>query len=214
MNIENPTFGDIEAARAVLAKAYEGQPIGQSLAWLGAKTHDQRLLALRPMLEDCYRSLTDNRQVNQGHSEDALSQEIVDMLYRQQVDAAHDRRNGGHCDITVKARDGFFWIGEAKIHGGYQWLFDGFDQLSTRYAVAQFGRDNGEIIIYHRGQNSRLVLENWRDKLLEERSNVELVNDGIESGRLFFETKHNCVASGFDFFTRHTIVPMYHAPAK
>ncbi len=207
MSIQNPSFDE-------LLKAFEGQPLGQTLGWISAKTHDQRLIVLRTMLDDCYRCLTDNRQVNQAHSEDALSQEIVDMLVRSQVDARHDNRVGGHCDVTVKARDGFMWIGEAKIHGGYDWLFDGFAQLSTRYGLAQYGRDNGEIIIYHRGGNPKNVLETWRDRLLAERKNVTLVSDGIEKGILAFETRHVCDASGYNFITRHVIVPMYHAPLK
>lgn len=207
MSDGGPTFSDLEAM-------YSGQPLGQTLAWLGAKTHAQRLIALREMLQDCYRCLTDNRLINQNHSEDALSQEIVDMLCRQQVDAAHDRRVGGHCDVTVKARDGFFWIGEAKIHDGYQWLLDGFDQLSTRYGLAQYGRDQGEIIIYHRGKNSRKVLEHWRDRLFKNKVSVTLLSDEIIHGKLFFETSHKCEASGYTFIIRHTIVPMHHSPAK
>ena len=207
MTSEYPTYEE-------LMVIHDGTPFARTLGWLAAKTHKQRLVVLRSMLDDCYLRLTDNRQVNQGHSEDALSLEIVGMLSVSQVEASHDNRIGGHCDITVKARDGFLWIGEAKIHSSYDWLLTGFEQLSTRYGLAQYGRDNGEIIIYHRAANSKGVLEKWRDKLIAERGQVSVVKDEIDQGRLNFETKHNCVASGYDYFTRHVIVPMHHAPEK
>ncbi|MDO6521293.1 hypothetical protein Q4578_06825 [Shimia thalassica] len=198
---------------ADLEARFSGQPLGLSLAWLSATTPEQQMIALERMLDSCYIRLVDARKHNQDHDEDALSIQVVNMLEAAGVDAAHDRKIGGHCDITVKAMNNFLWIGEAKIHGGYDWLDAGFLQLSSRYGIAQRGRDRGEIIIYHRGKHSADILRKWKIKLEAEHAEVAVTEDKIEPD-LYFRTTHKCDASGLDFCTRHKIVPMYFAPKK
>jgi len=135
------------------------------------------------------------------------------MLEMAGLQATHDTQVGGHCDILVKAKNGFQWIGEAKIHRAYGWIDDGFLQLTKRYGLAQDGRDHGEIIIYHRGRDSARVLKTWKAKLLSERVEVAEVEDRID-GALYFRTLHKCEASGCDFHTRHKIIPLYFNPPK
>lgn len=106
---------------------------GNWVAYHFADSHEDRLVALENILEFCYNSLADDRQLNKNFREDALTVQIVRQLQLMRVEATHDTRRGGHCDILVVARDHFLWIAEAKIHRDFQWLKEGFEQLSIRY---------------------------------------------------------------------------------
>lgn len=201
-----PTLSD-------LILRHEGTPFGLGLAWLATNSHKGRITVLEGLLNDCYRHLSDNRHLNGKQSEDELSTQIVGMLEMAGIQASHDTQVGGHVDILVKAKDGFQWIGEAKIHGAYDWIDDGFLQLSSRYGLAQYGRDHGEVIIYHRGGKSAHVLNTWKAKLLEDRPEVTLVEDRVDP-ELYFRTTHECEGGGCTFFTRHKIVPLHFKPKK
>lgn len=206
MASHDPTLSELIAMN-------DGIPTGYQLAWLAAKSHDERIGILEDLLDNCYRHITDNRHLNGSQSEDELSVQIVGMLEMAGLQASHDTQVGGHCDVLVRAKNGFQWIGEAKIHGAYDWIDDGFLQLTKRYGLAEEGRDHGEIIIYHRGRNSAIVLTNWKTKLLSKRPEVTQVEDRID-GALYFRTVHVCKASGCNFYTRHKIIPLYFAPTK
>jgi len=178
-----------------------------------AKDHQARTEALEKVLEFAYDNLVENRHLNQNQGEDELSVQVVGNLRMLSIQADHDTQIGGHCDILVRGTDHYLWIGEAKIHKNYGWLVDGFQQLSTRYAVGGYGKDRGEIIIYCRTSKAADTLRNWKSKMTEEFPDVIVTEDRINE-RLWFRTKHNCINSGTPFYTRHRILALYWAPQK
>ncbi len=184
-----------------------------TLAYATAPNYEARFEALEKLIDKCYRTLVDGRAENREESEDQLSQRIVDMLKFASVNAEHDTKVGGHCDIIVRGPEDFLWIGEAKVHKSYQWLVDGFLQLSRRYATGLKGRNRGEIVIYHREGKSRLVLEKWRQIIDKEFSDVTVTHE-ISDGELCFRTSHICPNSGLTFHVRHCIIPLMHKPVK
>ncbi|MFB7146088.1 hypothetical protein ACWGMK_13270 [Agrobacterium deltaense] len=183
---------------------------GNFLGYHFASNHEDRLLALETILEHCYDSLVSDRQLSQNFNEDALTTQIVRQLQLIKVEATHDTRTGGHCDIHVTGADRFLWIAEAKIHRDFGWLQKGFAQISTRYGVAGYGRDHGEILIYCRVKEARKILEEWKNRLITARKDVNLVED-LKSPNLHFRTCHQCATSGLPFYIRHRIVPLYWA---
>lgn len=188
-------------------------PGGRLLRWQFASEHGERVEILEEVLADCYSRLVDGRKLDKALGEDQLSKQIVQMLNVAGIAARHDQDVNGHCDVVVEGNIGFMWLGEAKVHSGYKWLDDGFLQLSTRYGTAMYGRDHGELIIYHRQGNSTKVLEVWKARLSVAHPDVEMIEDAVQE-KLFFRTSHNCKNSGCKFFIRHTIVPLQHAPEK
>lgn len=177
-----------------------------------ATTHEARVAALEKILESCFASLVENRQHKQAHSEDALSVEIVEQLRGFKLEANHDVQTGGHCDIHVRGRSSFLWIGEAKIHGGYGWLESGFKQLSTRYATGMPGQDCGDLIIYCKNRDSVSVLNSWLERLQQRFPDTSVTADEV-SELLQFRTVHTCENSGRPFNTRHKIVPLFWQPS-
>ncbi len=177
-----------------------------------ATTHIARVAALEKILESCFASLVENRQHKQKHSEDALSVEIVERLRGFKMEANHDVQTGGHCDIHVRGKSNFLWIGEAKIHGGYGWLESGFKQLSTRYATGMPGQDCGDLIMYCRKRDSVAVLKSWLKRLKQNFPDTTVTVDEV-SELLQFRTVHTCENSGRPFKTRHKIVPLFWQPS-
>jgi len=201
-----------EPSIAQIAALVNDQCDGNVVAFHFAANHEARTQALEGILEYSYDGLVQNRHLNQKHSEDALSVQVIEYLKAFNIQASHDTQTGGHCDIHIVGKDHFLWIGEAKIHKDYGWLESGFIQLSTRYATGSYGQNRGEIIIYCRNKDAAGTLEFWKERLLELHPEVELTDDLISS-RLFFRSKHKCETSGTDFYTRHRILNLYWAGA-
>lgn len=193
---------------AQMAEVANKQCGGNVIAYHLANSHCTRVKALEEILEYSYAGLIQNRHLNQEHSEDALSVQIVQNLKGFEIEASHDTQTGGHCDIHVVGKEHFLWIGEAKIHSSYEWLEKGFMQLSTRYSTGSYGQDHGEIIIYCRNKNAKVTLETWKNRLRRAHPDVEIFDDQIGT-RLWFRSKHENVNSGLDFFTRHRILNLY-----
>ena len=107
----------------------------------------------------------------------------------------------------------FLWIGEAKIDNGPAYLLEGFLQLSTRYGVAQAGRDRGEMIIYHKKMNAMKSLATWREYLVDG-GHAALLEDHSADGGLNFRTIHTCAASGCPYVVRHKFIPLHFDPKK
>ena len=188
---------------------------GRMLRWNFASSHEERMTVLEETLGEAYANLVDVRGIitKKERGEDEISMQVVQMLNFAGIYAVHDQHVNGHCDIVVNHPSGFRWLGEAKVHSGYDWLKDGFLQLSTRYGTALPGKDHGELIIYHMGGSSVTVLTEWRERLLGSHDIAMISEDKIETD-LFFRTEHDCPNSGCRFFVRHTIVPLQHNPKK
>jgi hypothetical protein len=142
--------------------------------------HAERYEILEKILDRAYEQLTDGRQHFAGLSEDAITQIIVGNLRDFGIIAHHDAQIGGHIDILVEASNGFRWIGEAKLDNGPAYILGGYDQLTTRYAVARPGADRGEVLIYCFKSRADMRLNAWRDKLLSERQVTLETDTGVE----------------------------------
>lgn len=187
--------------------------LARMIRWKVAKTPEQRVAIIEEALDDAYGRLIDQRGLARHRSEDELTMQVANMLCHGGIDAHHDRHVNGHCDLVITASNNFLWLGEAKVHGGYDWLDSGFQQLSKRYSSALTGRDHGELIIYHRQGNSREVLEMWQARVAPDGGHVRLV-EKLQPPTLSFRTVHACPNTGNDFHVRHVIVPLQHAPTK
>ncbi|EEX09656.1 conserved hypothetical protein [Ruegeria lacuscaerulensis ITI-1157] len=185
----------------------------RGLRWKIAKCSKLRVELIEEALADFYGRLVDARKDKEKLGENTLTRHLADMLTACGIPAKREEDVNGHCDLVIRASGNFLWLGEAKVHSDYGWLDDGFQQLSTRYGTAMEGRDHGELIIYHRGGDSRNVLQTWKERLVAANDNV-VVSEDIEDQRLYFRTEHKCANSGCTFYTRHHIVPLMHDPKK
>jgi hypothetical protein len=154
--------------------------------------------------------IQENPELRQNDSEDRLTIDIINLLCMMGYNASHDTKVRGHADILVVKND-FMWIGEAKIHSSYPYLWKGFQQLSTRYSVADSNQKDGGIIIYIRQANAREVMDKWRKHLLKKNlSNYSCTT--CEIRKLCFFTSHEHVSSGEPFRIRHMPVILHFKP--
>jgi hypothetical protein len=206
-------MGNMTVAELLCATA--GTPGEIAINWMINQSYGERFKLLERSLDDCYRRLTDARQHNREGvvGEDQLSVQIVNMLQSAGIQAEHDPQVGGHVDILVRGKNGFLWVGEAKIYRGPAYVKGGFLQLSTRYGIAQEGRDRGEIVIYCWQPRAWAALEAWQAHLPQLEFPVKVVEE-LGDRKLYFRTEHRCPATGITFHVRHIIVPLFFEPLK
>ncbi|KJS15553.1 MAG: hypothetical protein VR78_08830 [Hoeflea sp. BRH_c9] len=170
---------------------------------------DQHRLVERA-IDWCGLQIVENRHLKQDLGEDALTIEIVHMLKGMGYDAEHDTQIGGHCDVIVRGKRDFLWIGEAKIHKDYDWLLKGYEQLDSRYSTGQPGQDTGEIIIFSYNERIDKVVAKWIEHLIAKRPDVSV--SVSESDKLVHYSLHQHPGTGRTFKVRHKPINLYWRP--
>jgi hypothetical protein len=125
----------------------------------------------------------------------------VNQLRILGYEASHDSKIGGHVDIVVRTSD-FLWLGEAKIYRGNNYLWEGFQQLATRYSSGDSNQGNGGLLIYIREEDASSIMENWQNYLLE-KSLPNYSFRPCEMRSLAFISTHRHERSGQAFHVRH-----------
>lgn len=206
MQQSNKTISNIE--NIILRHGEEG--LMRYLEIIAPSDADIFISRLYQELGNIVQNLEETAQHRQNDSEDRITSDIVLLLRQSGYDATHDTDSRGHVDIRVK-NNTFIWLGEAKIHRDYDWLFQGLRQLHTRYST---GREDGSgILIYIKGANAKKVMDEWREKLeAGGECNLKSTNDGSE--KLTFWSIHQHEGSGLDIFTKHIGVSLFYKPQK
>ena len=75
-----------------------------------------------------------------------------------------EANNGGHCDIAIELGK-HKWLGEAKKAKDYQWVYEGFLQLTTRYSVSGANSKSGGLILYCNQKKVNNFMSNWMMEL-------------------------------------------------
>jgi HEAT repeat protein len=154
--------------------------------------------------------IQENPELRQNDKEDRLTIDIVNLLCSLGYDAAHESKIGGHADIVVKGSD-FVWLGEAKIYRDNNYLWEGFQQLTTRYSIGDCNQTNGGLLIYIREEDASSILKKWQNYLLEK----SLPNYSFRPCKmrsLAFISTHRHERSGQAFHVRHIPVMLHFAP--
>jgi hypothetical protein len=179
--------------------------------WLVA-TYDDFIEVLYKDIDDIVSSLQENPELYQkDRSEDRITVEIKKMLNHMGYDAAHDVKHGGHTDLLVK-KDVYIWIGEAKIHSSYDYLWQGFQQLTTRYSSGDSNQKDGGLLIYIFQKDAKTVMDEWM-KHLSSKNLEGYTSETCKKRSLSFFSNHRHTKSGLIFRTRHIPV-MFHFDPK
>jgi hypothetical protein len=145
--------------------------------------------------------IQENRELRQDDSEDRLTIEIVGHLKMLSYNASHDAKIGGHVDIFVQKKS-FKWLGEAKIYGGPAYLWQGFQQLCTRYSTGDVNQNNGGIVIYFKYGNARNFMQEWNDNL-SAKNLSNFMTYPCKNRPLIFYSEHTHSVSGDIYTVRH-----------
>ncbi|WP_353213022.1 hypothetical protein [Rhodovarius sp.] len=175
-----------------------------------ATSHKERLAAVERAIDHVVQDLSRTRQLRQHKNEDLLTADIILCLGKMGFQATHDTAYGGHVDVVIEGRDDFLWLGEAKVHGDYNWLMKGFQQLATRYSTGLQGQDAGGMLIYCYNQRADLLMKEWKERLSEARPDVAF--DASDKSPIEFHSYHAHVNTGISFKVRHLSVSLYFKP--
>lgn len=194
----------------------ESQELDPEFALIAARmlvrTYPEFIEVLYKDLDRCVAYLEESRNLRQDDGEDHLTADLIGPLKLLGYDASHDQMIGGHVDIAVRHKKGFLWLGEAKIHSDYGYLWKGFNQLCGRYAPGTPGTNEGGLIIYVRNVDCAGVVAEWR-KRLADRALPDYVEAECEArpGMAFFTT-HKHTDSGLPLRVRHFAVVQHWDP--
>lgn len=180
------------------------------LSGLLVQTYDDFIEVLYKDIDLSIKNLEESAELYQKCEEDLLSHVIATYLRGKGYSATHDEKHRGHCDILVR-KGNYKWIGEAKIHGAYDTLFKGFQQLNTRYSTGDINQTAGGMIIYIRGKNAKRVMETWETHL-KGKNLPDLITDTPPRESLAFFSTHTHEGSGLSFKVRHMPVLLYFNP--
>jgi hypothetical protein len=149
-------------------------------------------------------------------TEDQLTEHILAQLRCKQYSAERDSDIGGHGDMCVQ-KNGFLWIGEAKIHKDYQYLGDGFHQLCTRYSCPTNKTNHGGLIIYIYAQKGQEVIKEWMKRLksrglvgFEEYGDISVTTCTINPAINISHHLHS--ATDYPYYVRHIPIFLSHVP--
>jgi hypothetical protein len=142
--------------------------------------------------------------------EDRLTVEIKRQLSQMGYNASHDTKVGGHVDLVVRKAE-YLWLGEAKVHSSYEYLWQGFQQLTTRYSTGDCNQKDGGLLIYIFANNSKTIMQKWQEYLLYK----NLPNYSFEVCKirpLAFFSSHKHEKSGESFRVKHMPIMLYFEP--
>jgi hypothetical protein len=124
--------------------------------------------------------------------------------------ADHDLKHRGHVDLIVR-RDNLKWIGEAKKYSDNNYLWQGFQQLVTRYTTGDFNQNHGGLLIYIFDEDAKSIMEKWQTYLRNK--NLSDYSDRVcEPRNSSFISSHKHEVSGYSFYVKHIPVLLHHAP--
>jgi len=155
--------------------------------------------------------IQENPELRQDDNEDRLTIDIVNPLRNLGYDVSHETKIGGHVDIAVRKND-FLWLGEAKIYRDNNYLWEGFQQLVTRYSTGDSNQENGGLLIYIiRHEDASSIMQKWQNYLLE-KSLPGFSLRPCKMRSLAFISTHKHERSGQAFHVRHIPVMLHFDP--
>jgi hypothetical protein len=184
--------------------------LGDFIRRIYPENYDQFIENLYIDIDNIIKKIQENPKVRQDDDEDRLTVDITDNLTHIGYKASHDEMIGGHADLVVRKKD-YIWIGEAKKHSDYDWLWKGFNQLTTRYTTGDTNQNNGGLLIYVFGKNANRVMSKWQE-FLTTQSLPDYSWEPCKNRELAFFSKHTHDKSGLSFRVRHMPILLYFSP--
>lgn len=176
--------------------------IKSALDLLLVSNYDDFIIGLNRDLDSCINIMEEDPKIRREDGEDRLTSEIVLALRFKGYQVEHDAMVGGHCDIVVRYGN-YTWLGEAKIHGAYDYLFQGFQQLCTRYASGTPMSNHGGLLIYIRNNDALAVVNSWRTHLSGKSLKDYHESECEMRPLLAFNSSHKHERSGLPYYVRH-----------
>lgn len=159
------------------------------------------------------RRMAENPELRKDRKEDELTIELVTLLRQIDIDAHHEAKVGGHCDITIRGHSDYLWLAEAKRDNqGIDWLYQGFQQLNTRYSTGLPQHDQGGMILYLYSPNILARMNIWQHHLGETHQGIAFT--ACDNNPLSFISTHTHERSGLPYRVRHIPLSLHFEPKE
>jgi hypothetical protein len=157
------------------------------------------------------RRMAENPELRKDRTEDELTIELVGLLRQLDIDAHHEAKVGGHCDITIRGHSDYMWLAEAKRDNQtLDWLLQGFQQLNTRYSTGLKEHDHGAMILYLYSADTLSRMKTWQEHLGASLRGITF--SPCDRNPLSFNSTHTHERSGLPYNVRHIPLSLYFAP--
>ena len=185
-------------------------PLFQSLyRGLLVDSYDTFVEHVEDELASCIQQLEENPEHHHNQSEDQVTIAIRDMLVQKGIDAAHDVQHGGHVDLFIK-KDTWKYLVEAKIYSGNAYNYEGWLQLTTRYASGNLC-NKGMLLIYLQSHSNTLkIMQDWKTHLEGKVDNINV--NFCNKNPLALVSTHDLIRTGSPYHVRHLSVSLYFKP--
>lgn len=184
--------------------------LGRFPSRLLAETYDEFINELYKDIDTLIFYKEENPELYGKDTEDRITIDIKIFLCGLGYNASHETKIGGHADLVVKKKE-FLWIGEAKIHSSYSYLWEGFLQLTTRYSTGDCNQKDGGLLIYIRNENAKTIMDKWQTHLCSKKLPDYSFNP-CSKRRLAFFSNHKHERTGESFRVRHMGITLYFNP--
>ena len=178
--------------------------VGPFFDRLLARDYEDFLRVLYQDIDSIIGGFQENPELLRNDGEDRITSELKRSLRLLGYAATHDEKIGGHSDLVVRGKvQNYLWIGEAKIHGAYDYLYQGFQQLTTRYSTGDANQDCGGMLIYIKNNDAKGVVVNWRAHLKAKALDEYSESDCQDRPNFVFYITHKHERSGAPFRVKH-----------
>lgn len=178
--------------------------VGPFFDRLLARDYEDFLRVLYQDIDSIIGGFQENPELLRNDGEDRITSELKRSLRLLGYAATHDEKIGGHSDLVVRGKvQNYLWIGEAKIHGAYDYLYQGFQQLTTRYTTGDVNQNCGGMLIYIKSNNAAEVVSKWRAHLKDKALDGYSDSNCVERPEHVFYSAHKHERAGSVFTVKH-----------
>lgn len=158
-------------------------------------------------------ALARNPKLHAKKSEDELTDFIVCYVQAMGFDARLDSMIGGHCDLVFTLNDEFFWLAEAKKYTSHSWVWQGYQQLATRYLPGGPNYSRGGMLIYCFAPDTIAQMATWQAYMNEQDPALVFPGGGPTHLAGMFLSQHISPRTGLQQTVLHYPVALNWAPA-
>jgi hypothetical protein len=161
-------------------------------------------------LDFCIREMERQPQLHYDQNEDRLSKSLISPMLGMgfEVDS---KANGGNVDVAIELGRSYSWLGESKIWDGPAYIFEGYLQLTTRYASGGEYQTSVGMITFCGLKRSDQAMLDWANHLSANGKDVSIPNMPI-IGSTGFRSTYRSERSGAVMSVRHMSVSIYFKP--
>jgi hypothetical protein len=155
-----------------------------------------------------------NPKLQQKKKEDELTEFVIAHMLGLGFDARLDSMVGGHCDMVVTFNGDYKWLAEAKIYTSHSWVWQGYQQLATRYQPGDPYSCCGGMIIYCFKPDTVSQMLQWQNYMTSQDSTVLFPSGQALPIAGMFYSQHGSTRTGLAQTVAHFAVPLNWAPAS